>query len=318
MADLLPKAETESWCCYRKRILTSFLEAGNEARRTDEGKWGFNRRVKAWASTQSNANYNSRRRNTNESLSSYRRRIEEDFYDNEILRDYRQRVLRKEGKVELNRRIRAWAEGKPYVAPALSSTKTSIFPGGDLQEPSTITIIGYVVPETEDGTTNVAFLEHPLFHTTRVIMHMRHVPTDEYNGLHVSSLFNGDGCTGCATHGTLPLTIKGRVFELLTSVYRMDILNSRNSIMPRSWFLTADEISLMEANGPTIKCLAVERNAQMHAVLLYMNDSRKVSIQEALERIPLRHAVLSSCLATTWFRQDGLFRLMHTGRCHLQ
>ena len=92
-------------------------------------------------------------------------------------------------------------------------------------------------------------------------------------------------CTGCATHGTLPLTIKGRVFELLTSVYRMDILNSRNSIMPRSWFLTADEISLMEANGPTIKCPAVERNAQMHAVLLYMNDSRKVSIQEALEPI---------------------------------
>ena len=195
MADLLPKAETESWCCYRKRILTSFLEAGNEARHTDEGKWGFNRRVKAWASTQSNANYNSRRRNTNESLSSYRRRIEEDFYDNEILRDYRQRVLRKEGKVELNRRIRAWAEGKPYVAPALSSTKTSIFPGGDLQEPSTITITGYVVHETEDGTKNVAFLEHPLFHTTRVIMHMRHVPTDEYNGLHVSSLFNGDGGT---------------------------------------------------------------------------------------------------------------------------
>jgi len=50
----------------------------------------------------------------------------------------------------------------------------------------TVRVTGYVAAETPDGTKHVAFLEHTLFHTTKVIMHMRHIPTN---------LFSGDGGT---------------------------------------------------------------------------------------------------------------------------
>ena len=189
---LAPKARAESWLCYRERILQAFYEAGNGARHVDEGKVAFNRRVKSWAAAAElpperlpeNA---SRRRNANESLRSYRQRIQAAFYDAETSSCYRERMRKGEGRVEFNRRVKAWAEGKPYVCVAKG------FHSDTATQEAGIRITGYVVPETQDGTKHVAVLEHPLFHTTKVIMHMRHVPTNEYKGLFVSSLFNSNG-----------------------------------------------------------------------------------------------------------------------------
>ena len=192
-SSIEPKADSESWCLYRERIFAAFRGAGNETRRVGEGKVAFNRRVKAWASTAGfsnrlKANESPQRRFATESLRSYRERIRTAFYEAETLRSYRERIQIAEGKVAFNRRVKAWANGKPYtyVAPSVLARASS-------PEPTKVT--GYVVPETPDGTKHVAFLEHPLFYTTKVIMHMRHIPTNEYDGLQVSSLFNGEGGT---------------------------------------------------------------------------------------------------------------------------
>ena len=196
-SSLEPKAHSESWCRYRERILTAFLEAGNETRRADEGKVAYNRRLKAWASTVTFSNRLKagdapHRRLSTESLRAYRERIRTAFYDAETLRSYRARIQTAEGKVAFNRRVKAWAEGKPYIpttAPVFAVSPTS----SSDEEATRVT--GHIVLETPDGAKNVAFLEHPLFHTTKVIMHKRHIPTNEYDGLQVSSLFNGDGGT---------------------------------------------------------------------------------------------------------------------------
>ena len=92
-------------------------------------------------------------------------------------------------------------------------------------------------------------------------------------------------CTGCAIHGSIPLTIKGRILELLTSFHRLDA--KAPSLLPKNWFLTNDEVFLLENNKHVDKCLSVERNAQMHAVLAYMADSKHTSITQAME--PLQH-----------------------------
>ena len=184
MADLEavsldPKAGSESWSCYRERILTAFQKAGNDARRMDEAKVAFNRRVNAWAKSTSTVPPRLPR-NVTESLRSYRERIRTAFYEEETRRSYHQRIRAAEGKVAFNRRVKAWADGKTVV-PMFSLKPTAV--------------TGYVMPKTPDGTKHVAFLEHPLFHTAKVIMHMRHICTDEYNGLYVSSVFcnNDDG-----------------------------------------------------------------------------------------------------------------------------
>ena len=92
-------------------------------------------------------------------------------------------------------------------------------------------------------------------------------------------------CTACATHGSIPLTVKGRLLELLTSVHRLD--TKAPSLLPKHWFLTSDEVFLMERNKRYNKCLSLERNAQMHAVLAYMAASKGVAIEAALA--PLQH-----------------------------
>ena len=88
-------------------------------------------------------------------------------------------------------------------------------------------------------------------------------------------------CTACAAYGSIPLTIKGRMLELLTSFYRLDA--KAPSLLPKNWFLTRDEVFLMENNKHVDRCLSVERNTQMHAVLAYMADSRGLSVEQAMQ-----------------------------------
>ena len=92
-------------------------------------------------------------------------------------------------------------------------------------------------------------------------------------------------CTGSASYGSIPLTVKGRLLELLSSFHRLD--TKAPSLLPRQWFLTEDEVFLMERNEHVDKCLSIERNAQMHSVLQYMAASKNKSLEVVLK--PLLH-----------------------------
>ena len=92
-------------------------------------------------------------------------------------------------------------------------------------------------------------------------------------------------CTACASYGSIPLTVKGKFLELVTSVHRLDA--KAPSLLPKHWFLTEDEVFLMERNKRYHKCLSLERNTHMHAVLNYMSASKNVSVKSSMQ--PLRH-----------------------------
>lgn len=82
-------------------------------------------------------------------------------------------------------------------------------------------------------------------------------------------------CTACPEKGMLPLTKKGKALEILQT------FASKSVAM---WFLPKDEryMAMSKTFHPyEDKCMAVENNAQMHAILQYTSESTDRTVAEA-------------------------------------
>lgn len=82
-------------------------------------------------------------------------------------------------------------------------------------------------------------------------------------------------CTACPEKGMLPLTRKGKALEILQTIASKSVA---------MWFLPKDEqtMAMSKTSHPyEDKCMAVENNAQMHAILQYTSESTGRTIAES-------------------------------------